>query len=296
MSIDPVDFALVARVVHERSGIFLGPGKEYLVDARLAVLARHEAIGSVAEVVQRLRARPGGPLAHKVVEAMTTNETLWFRDVRPFDALRTEVLPELVRARADIRRLAVWSAAASTGQEAYSIAMVVREHFPELAGWQVDIVGTDLSTEVLGRARAGRYTQLEVNRGLPASLLVKWFARDGVQWRVSDELRAMVRFDELNLVAPAWTGVPRADIVFLRNVMIYFDLPTRRRILQRLRSAMAPDGYLFLGAGETTFDIDPGWRRVDVGRSHCFRPDWGHQTEPASKEGTWNRRSTTSPR
>lgn len=293
MSLDATDFTLITKIVHERSGIALEAGKEYLVEARLTTLARQEGVASVAAIAQQLRAKPNGPLVQKVVEAMTTNETLWFRDVRPFDALRTEVLPKVIEARKTQRKLTVWSAASSTGQEAYSIAILLRENFPELANWQVKIVGSDIDTEVLARARQGRYSQLEVNRGLQASLLVKYFERDGMHWKVNQALRSMVEFQELNLVAPTWSGLPRADIVFLRNVMIYFDVPTRRQILKRLAAAMAPDGYLFLGAGETTLDIDGAWERVDLGRAHCFRMV-ARSASSAPKEDPWNRRPTTS--
>ena len=297
MSLEPADFALVSRVVHERSGIALDAGKEYLVEARLSTLARREGLASVAAVAHELRQRPGGPLTQKIVEAMTTNETLWFRDVRPFDALRTEVIPALVRARSASRKLVVWSAASSTGQEAYSIAILLRESFPELAGWTLQITGTDISAEVVEKAREGRYSQLEVNRGLPTGLLVKYFERDGLHWRVEPQLRAMVQFGELNLVSSVWHGLPKADIVLLRNVMIYFDVPTRRQILKRLSTSMAPDGYLFLGAGETTLDIDDAWTRVDLGRAHCFRLRAAARPDPSlDKEDMWNRRSTTSGR
>ncbi len=271
MSLEAADFALVAKVVYERSGIALEAGKEYLVEARLTTLARQEGLGSLAAVAQQLRARPTGPLTQKIVEAMTTNETLWFRDVRPFDVMKSDVVPGMITARKALRKLVIWSAAASTGQEAYSIAILLKENFPELANWQVQIVGSDISTEVLEKARQGRYSQLEVNRGLPAALLVKYFERDGMHWRVNQQLRSLVQFTPFNLVSPTWSGVPKPDIVFLRNVMIYFDVPTRRAILKRLGALMAPDGYLFLGAGETTLDIDDAWTRVELGRAHCFR-------------------------
>ena len=181
MSVDAADFALVAKVVYERSGIALDVGKEYLVEARLTTLARRERLGSFAAVTRQLRADPTGPLTAKIVEAMTTNETLWFRDGRPFDVLKSHVLPATIAARAVDRKLVVWSAAASTGQEAYSIAMVLKENFPELAEWRVQILGSDISNEVLERAGQGRYSQLEVGRGLPdCSLrcgLVRWHRR-----------------------------------------------------------------------------------------------------------------------
>jgi chemotaxis protein methyltransferase CheR len=294
VSLDAADFALVAKVVYERSGIALEAGKEYLVEARLTTLARQEGLGSLAAVAQQLRARPTGPLTQKIVEAMTTNETLWFRDVRPFDVLKSDVVPALIAARKATKKLVVWSAAASTGQEAYSIAILLRENFPELSSWQVQIIGSDISTEVLEKARQGRYSQLEVNRGLPAALLVKYFERDGMHWRVNQQLRSLVQFTPFNLVSPTWSGVPKPDIVFLRNVMIYFDVPTRRAILKRMGALMAPDGYLFLGAGETTLDIDDAWTRVELGRAHCFRRTSARLSPSLTKEDQWNRRSTTS--
>jgi chemotaxis protein methyltransferase CheR len=263
------DFDYICTLVRERSAIVLEPGKEYLVQARLLPVARQQGLDDISALVARLK-RGEAALTTQVVEAMTTNETSFFRDVHPFDALRTEVLPSLLGARRTQRTLRIWSAAASTGQEAYSIAMILREHFPELAGWNISILGTDLSNDVLEKAREGRYAQIEVNRGLPAPMLVKYFDRAGPAWKVKPELRAMCEFKTLNLVAP-WSALPRLDIVFLRNVLIYFDVDTKRDVLTKIRSTLAPDGYLFLGAAETTLQFEGLFERAPHARANCYR-------------------------
>ncbi len=264
------DFEYVRRLVRERAAIVLEDGKAYLAESRLVPVAREEGFASVAELIARIRSERFGRLHRKVVEAMTTNETSFFRDVAPFEALRTVVFPELLARRATERVLHVWCAAASTGQEPYSVAMLLREHFPELATWTVRLLATDLSTEVLARARAGRFTQLEVNRGLPASCLVRYFERDGAYWVLGEEVRRMVEFRELNLAEP-WPPLPPMDVVLLRNVLIYFDLDTKRAVLGRLRRVLRADGWLFLGGAETTLNVDDAFERVQVGRASAYR-------------------------
>ena len=256
------EFDYVCRLVRDRSGVVLEAGKEYLVDARLTPVARQAELGSVSELIGRLRAGPDGGLAVRVVEAMVTTETTFFRDLHPFETVRTTVLPDLVRRRRDERRLTVWFAACSTGQEPYSVALLIREHFPELAGWRLDLLATDLSADVLARARAGRYSQLEVNRGLPAALMVKYFRQHGAVWELNEDVRRMVEFRELNLTRP-WPALPRADLVFLRNVMIYFDAPTKKAILDRVAKVLRPDGYLLLGGAETTLNLSDSFRRAE---------------------------------
>jgi chemotaxis protein methyltransferase CheR len=264
------DFEYVRRLVRERAAIVLEDGKAYLAESRLVPVARREGFGSVAELIARIRDERFGPLHRKVVEAMATNETSFFRDVHPFDALRTAVLPDVLARRAAERTFHVWCAAASTGQEPYSVAMLLREHFPQLAGWTVRLLATDLSTDVLGRARAGRFTQLEVNRGLPAAHLVRYFERQGPHWVLGEEVRRMVEFRELNLAEP-WPVLPPMDVVLLRNVLIYFDLDTKREILAKLRRVLRPDGWLFLGGAETTLNVDDAFERVQVGRASAYR-------------------------
>lgn len=260
------DFAFVCRLVRDRSAIVLGAGKEYLVETRLGPVARRYRLASVGELIARLRAPAEDELRTRVVEAMLTTETSFFRDVATFEGLRKSLLPELIRARAGEKRLSVWSAACSTGQEAYSLVILLRDHFPELARWQVDVLATDISADVLAKARGGRYTQTEVNRGLPAAALVRHFSQHGADWQVSDDLRRAVAFRELNLIG-RWPPLPKMDVVLLRNVLIYFDVETKKAILARVARLLNPDGCLVLGAAETTHNLDDSFRRV----GGCYR-------------------------
>ena len=266
MALSDEDLDHVRRLVQERSGLHLGAGKGYLVEARLAPLATREGLTSVAELVRRLRTAPPS-LADDVAEAMTTNETSFFRDVHPFEALREVVLPQLL-ATPRTRELRFWSAAASTGQEAYSLAMLLAESFPTAPA---SILATDLSRDVLARASAGTFSQLEVNRGLPAALLVRHFERDGADWRIRPEMRRRVEFRQLNLARP-WPRLPQMDVVLLRNVLIYFGAEAKRAVLAQVARVLAPGGLLFLGGAETTYGLDEGWERITVGRTSLYRP------------------------
>lgn len=269
--ISPETYGYVRDLVYKRAAIVVEPGKEYLVEARLGPVARQAGLPSIDELVRKLRSDERGPLVTQVVEAMTTNETSFFRDVHPFESLRTKILPEIVESRAASRQLRIWCAAASTGQEPYSIAMTIREHFPQLDSWNVSIVATDINATVLGRARAGIFRPLEVNRGLPAPLLVKYFEREGADWRIKTSIRQMVSFQEMNLLDPQWPIFGGQDVVFIRNVLIYFDVPTKRTILGRIRRLLRPDGYLFLGGAETTVNIDDEYQSIRVGQSLCYQ-------------------------
>lgn len=248
-------FAYVCSLVRSRAAIELDASKSYLIEARLANLARQTGHASAVDLVQGMQIKRLPELEQMLVEAMTTNETSFFRDLHPFEALRGVVLPKMLAARSAKRSLNIWSAACSTGQELYSIAMYIREHFPELSSWKLNLLGTDISDEVLSKAKLGRFTQLEVNRGLPASFLVKYFQRDGLHWQVRPEVKAMVKFEKLNLIEP-WPNLPIMDVVLLRNVMIYFATEIKKQILQRVRGRMPADGILFLGAAETTMRLD----------------------------------------
>ncbi|HVS36712.1 MAG TPA: protein-glutamate O-methyltransferase CheR [Gemmataceae bacterium] len=270
MSLNAADLQYLCVLVRQRSAIVLD-GKAYLFEARLGSLARREGFSSLDALVTHLRAGAADGLHEKVVESMTINETSFFRDLHPFEHLRTEVLPELMRARAAERRLNIWCAACSTGQEPYSVAMLIREHFPALTGWAVRILAADLSPDSLERARQGRYSQMEINRGLPARLLVKYFQKHGAEWRIKDEVRRMVEFRRANLIDP-WPALPPQDVILLRNVLIYFDEATKKAILGKVRRLLRPDGRLFLGAAETTFNLDDGFERVQAGRTACYRP------------------------
>ncbi|KQS58556.1 chemotaxis protein CheR [Geodermatophilus sp. Leaf369] len=272
-ALSPTGFDWVCQLVRRESAIVLAPGKEYLVEARLLPVARSLGLSGVAELVDRVRARPDAALSRRIVEALTTNETSWFRDGDPFTALTSTVLPALQAARRPGEALRIWSAACSSGQEAYTVAMLLADALPNASG-RVQITATDLSRDMVARTRAGRFSQLEVNRGLPASMLVRHFCRVGTEWEVAPQLRAMVTASELNLAAP----LPRLgpfDVVYLRNVLIYFDPATKRDVLQRVRRLMRPDGWLFLGAAETTLGVDDTWERVACGRGSAYRPTRG---------------------
>jgi chemotaxis protein methyltransferase CheR len=270
-TISEPDFHYVCDLARKLASIELETGKEYLVQARLAPLAAESGCGDLAEFVRRVRAEENGPLAGRVIDALTTNETLFFRDCHPFDALRKVILPELIARRADTRRLAVWSAAASTGQEAYSFSILLKESFPELANWDLEILGTDLSSTALNQARQAKYAKIEINRGLAAQLLVRYFHQEGTRWVLREDVRQMVRFSEMNL-AGYWGDLPLFDFVFLRNVMIYMSLETRRKILSKVRSHLAPDGYLLLGSSENLLQTSEGFEPVEIENSLFYRP------------------------
>jgi chemotaxis protein methyltransferase CheR len=270
MTLATTSFDWVRELVRRESAIVLQPGKEYLVEARLLPMARQMGLPDVGKLVETVRQRPDVDSMRRIVEALTTNETSWFRDGDPFTALTSTVLPELLASRGPAERLQIWSAACSSGQEPYTIAMLLEDSLPG-AGTRVSITATDLSREMVARTRAGRFSQLEVNRGLPAAMLVRHFTRAGTEWEVAAGLRKMITASECNLAAP----LPRMgpfDVVYLRNVLIYFDLPTKQTILRRVRELMRPDGWLFLGAAETTLGVDDQWERVVIGRSSAYRP------------------------
>ncbi len=260
----------VCNLVRQRSAIELDAAKAYLIEARLTPVARRHGYPTTTDLIRSLQSLPKPDVQQQVVEAMTTNETSFFRDAHPFDALRTTLIPELLRTRATQRSLNIWSAACSTGQEAYSIAMLLREHFLELSNWKVQILGTDLSDEVLEKARAARFSQVEMNRGLPATLLTKYFRREGMNWELTPLLRSMTSFCKLNLIE-RWPTIPQMDIVFLRNVLIYFSPETKKSILEKVRGVMAPHAVLFLGAAETTMGLDTSFERVQINNSVFYR-------------------------
>lgn len=268
LSPDAVSF--VCTMVRERSAIELESSKSYLIEARLLPLAKQHGYASTDEFIHGVKAQKRPDVERRLVEAMTTNETSFFRDAHPFNALRNKLISEMTSLRSSARTLNIWSAACSTGQELYSIAMLIREHFPNLATWNVRLVGTDLSENVLSRAADGKFSQIEVNRGLPAPLMLKYFVRDGMTWQIKPEIRAMGTFTKLNLIE-RWPPLPTFDIVFLRNVLIYFSPDTKREILRKVRQAMSPQSVLFLGAAETTMGLDTAFERVEFEHSVFYR-------------------------
>lgn len=271
MPLKDESFRFVSEMVRGDAAIVIEAGKEYLVESRLGPLARAEGFPGIDALVEAVRRNPAtSPLRYKIVDALTTNETLFFRDFQPFEALRLEVIPRLLDARRSVRKLNIWSAAASTGQESYSLAMLLREHFPQLKDWQVQILGTDLSNTALDQARSGSYSQLEVNRGLPATYLIKYFTKVEERYMVKEELRRWCEFKPMNLIQP-WPILPAFDLVFIRNVLIYFDTATKQSILRKMRGVLLPHGLLFLGTAETTINLDPSWVPVKVGKTVAFR-------------------------
>ncbi|MEK7314931.1 MAG: protein-glutamate O-methyltransferase CheR [Candidatus Eisenbacteria bacterium] len=269
--LSPSGYAYLQRLLLERTGIVLESGKEYLVEARLHAMTHAEGAGSVSALLDALqREERQGPLQRGAVEAMLNGETSFFRDHYPFEALRTTLLPELMAARAGTKSLNVWCAASASGQEAYSVAMLLREQMPSLNEWNVRILATDVSESVLQRARQGVYRQIEVNRGLPAAYLVKYFERAGEEWRVKERVREMVTFSQLNLIEP-WPSFPRPDLILLRNVLLYLSSEARRTILQSVVKTLRPDGYLFLGGGETMLALDRTFESVRIGKAVCYR-------------------------
>jgi len=268
MTLSAADFAYVSQLVRREASIVLAPGKEYLVEARLIPVARALGADGVAGFLAALQRRPDAGHQRRIVDALTTNETSWFRDREPFHALTDVVLPELVKARSATRKVRLWSAASSSGQEAYSLAILLQEALP--AGWTYEIMGSDISTEMVKRAEAGEYSQVEINRGLPATQLVQYFERAGAHWRISGALRRNVSFKLMNLTAPL-PPLPPFDVIFLRNVLIYFDVETKRTVLRNVSRLLRPDGWLFLGAAETTIGIDDNYERVAAGRTSAYR-------------------------
>ena len=272
---NPEEFEFFAAFLRERSGISLDANKAYLVESRMLSLIEERGIGSLSTLVAKLRSASDPSLEECVVDEMTTNETAFFRDTRPFDMLTDYMTPALLESRSTEKRLQIWSAGCSTGQEPYSIAMTLKENFPELADWTVSILATDICGTAIEQAREGSYSQLEVNRGLPREMLDKYFKKSGVRWNLNKDLREMVEFRKLNLIEPI-TDVPPADIVFLRNVLIYFDLDVQRETLSRIRSLMNPGSFLVLGCAETTLNVDDCFERIeDLPRSGCYRLEKG---------------------
>jgi chemotaxis protein methyltransferase CheR len=271
MPLEKIEFDYLRQLVRDHSAIVLDESKEYLVEMRLMSLARVEGYASVDELSRHLRNTRFSPLHAAVVDAMTTNETSFFRDLHPFESMKLDLLPAAIKRNEATRSLTIWCAACSSGQEPYSLAMLLYDAFPQLrSGWKVTLLAGDLSQEMLKRARQGLFSQLEVNRGLPATHLVRYFRKDGAGWQVKDEIRNMIQFHELNL-ATSWPNIPPVDFLFLRNVLIYFDMETKRQILRKARGVLKSDGILFLGGAETTFNVDDAWERVQSGKTVYYR-------------------------
>lgn len=273
----PDDFTLLSTLLKERSGLDLTEDKIYLLESRLTPLARRRGLDSLDELIQEIRVRKPESLILEVTEAMTTNESFFFRDDKPFTIFRETILPQLIEARANKKALRIWCAAASSGQEPYSLGMIIKEFEAKLAGWRIDIVGTDISSAILQRAREGLYSQFEVQRGLPVKLLMKYFKQEGEQWRIDESLRKMVTYKELNLLKD-FKSLGKFDIVYCRNVLIYFDRPTKGVVLERIGELLPDDGQVVLGAAETVVGITDKFKAVPSLRG-IYRPVRGEEAQ-----------------
>ena len=272
LSLDTQTFNYISDLVRSKSAIVLDKGKDYLVESRLVPVALECGFDTLEKLVAELRKSNSQSLVKKVVEAMTTNETSFYRDLHPFQALKATVLPELIERRGKERTLSIWSNACSSGQELYSIAMLVKENFPELAGWKLKLIGTDLSSKILERAKSGVFNQTEMNRGLPMQLLLKYFTKDGVLWRIAEEIRNMIDVQAFNLIEPFPSSMQKMDVVFLRNVLIYFSPEMKTSILNKVHASLAKDGYLFMGNAETIVNLNVKFEKQLIGNAVCFRP------------------------
>ncbi|RXH12264.1 CheR family methyltransferase [Bradyrhizobium guangzhouense] len=264
------DYEYLRKLLKERSGLDLSADKQYLIESRLLPLARKAGLPGIPELVQKLQGGSSA-LITSVVEAMTTNETFFFRDKVPFDHFRDTIMPEVLKARAGRRSVRIWCAAGSTGQEPYSLAMTLKEMGAALSGWRVEIIATDLSQEVLEKAKAGVYSQFEVQRGLPIQMLMKYFKQTGETWQINPELRAMIQHRQLNLLQD-FSHLGAFDVIFCRNVLIYFDQDTKINIFNRLARQIEPDGFLVLGAAETVVGLTDTFRPI-ADRRGLYRPN-----------------------
>ena len=277
----PVEYDFFVKFLKDRSGLALGPKKEYLLQSRLGPIVRTRGLASLGEMMELLRRNADESLAVEVTEAMTTNESFFFRDKTPFDLFKDHMVPSMIEAKAGGGKMRIWSAAASTGQEPYTLAMLLKEMSRDLAGMTPEIVATDISNEVLERARTGLYTQFEVQRGLPIKLMMKYFRQVEESWEIDAGLRSMIKFEQLNLLDD-FSRFGTFDIVYCRNVLIYFDEPTKRDILARLAKRMNPGGFLVLGAAETIMGLTSDFKTVPGKQGLCVLDSAGGTASVAS--------------
>jgi chemotaxis protein methyltransferase CheR len=261
----PQDYDYIRKLLRERSGLVLSADKQYLVESRLVPVVRKAGLSSLSELAAMLRTMPLSPLTTTVVEAMTTNESFFFRDKLPFDHFRDVVMPALLAARAQEKHIRIWCAAAATGQEPYSLAMILRDMGIALKQWRIEILATDICSTALEKAKAGLYSQFEVQRGLSIQMLIKYFTQTGELWQISSDIRSMVTYRHFNLLQD-FSSFGTFDVVFCRNVLIYFDQATKTSVLNRIGRSMRSDGYLLLGAAETV-----------VGLTDAFKPMSQHR-------------------
>ena len=277
MSLKAAEFEYITQLLKRECAIVLEPGKEYLVELRLGILADANGFPSYHTLIYKLMQNNDVDLTNKVIDAMTTNETLFFRDLKPYEFLQKELLPHIFSRANQSRELNIWSAACSTGQEPYSIAMLLAKNFPIISQqWKTTFIATDISTTCINYARKGIYNQFEVNRGLPLPYLVQYFFQTNAGWEIKEEIKKMFVFQELNLIKE-WPFLPKMDIIFLRNVFIYFDVSTKKKILSKIKKQLKPNGYLFLGSAETPIYIDNSFQRINTSLNvNCYQYQQQH--------------------
>ena len=275
----PPDYEYLRKLLKDNSGLDLSADKQYLIESRLLPLSRKCGLAGISDLVQKMKSGSASHIA-QVVEAMTTNETFFFRDKVPFDHFRDSIMPEMLKARAARKSIRIWCAAGSTGQEPYSLAMSLKEMSAATAGWRFEIIATDLSQEVLEKSKAGIYSQFEVQRGLPIQMLVKYFKQTGELWQINPDIRAMVQHRQLNLLHD-FSSLGVFDVIFCRNVLIYFDQDTKINIFNRLAKSMEPDGFLVLGAAETVVGLTDTFKPFPEKRG-LYRPNSMRAAPPAA--------------
>ncbi|HBR70010.1 MAG TPA: chemotaxis protein CheR [Rhodospirillaceae bacterium] len=275
------DLDIYRDLLKEKSGLVLTQDKAYLVESRLGPVAKKWNFPSLEAMTDSLRAVPNPKLVNDIVEAMTTNETSFFRDIKPFDLFRDTVLPHMLKNRVNQRKIKIWCAAASSGQEPYSLAMIVKEKGSVFAGWDISLKATDISNDILEMARQGVYSQFEVQRGLPITMLMKYFKQSDEKWTISDDIKKMIRYEYFNLLEN-FASLGNFDVIFCRNVLIYFDEPTKRQIFEKMSKILAPDGFLFLGGAETVIGITDAFKPVKDMRGLYVQKDSNFGVQPAA--------------
>lgn len=269
----PENFDFIKDFLYTKSGLVITPDKAYLLESRLMPVAKNHTLLNLDDLIHKLKLNPPIMLVKDVVEAMTTNETSFFRDLKPFDLFENTLMPHMLRERAGKKSIRIWCAACSSGQEPYSLAMILREKFgTQLAGWKIEIIATDISDDILTQARAATYTQFEVQRGLPITMLMKYFAQNGEKWTIKDDIKAMIKFSNFNLLNEM-SLLGTFDIIFCRNVLIYFDEKTKAKVLANLAGRMEKDGFLLLGGAETVLGITDKFNLMPEKRGLYVRSD-----------------------
>ncbi|WP_133137767.1 CheR family methyltransferase [Legionella rowbothamii] len=265
---DNNNFEFIRQFIKAETAIVLEPTKEYLVECRLTPISKELGFASLDELIHAFKRQPREEIKLKIIDAMTINETLFFRDIHPFELLKTKIFPEL-KAKKSNKKVDIWCAAASSGQEPYTIAMILKELSSQFQGWSINIIASDISEKMLAKAKEGLYNQMEVNRGLPLTYLTQFFEKKGPNWQINKEIRDMVTFQKINLINP-W-AIPKMDLVFMRNVLIYFNIDTKKEIVKRVEATLNPEGYLFLGGAETTIWINNQFVRVGIDKFPCYQ-------------------------